>query len=103
MILLHLVAKQLVYYIMAAINDGQDSKQPAPHAHSNKQSDQSFYSAVVTFGLLEFIHANADAPPTGLLDDLGIVAMARGAFCSSEVTLFGSHLGDTFSDPSGLL
>jgi len=101
MILLHLVAKQLVYHIMAAINDGKNNKRPAPHAHSNKQPDQSFYSAVVAFGLLEFIHANAEAPPTGLLDDLGIVAMARGAFCSSEMTLFGSHLGDTFSNPPG--
>jgi hypothetical protein len=42
---------------------------------------QYLYSAAVAeaFGLPGFIHANAEAPPTGL-DDLGIAAMVFGTF-----------------------
>ena len=57
----------------------------------------------MALGLLEFIHAKADAPPTGLLDDLGIVAIVRGAFCSSELTRLDSHLRGAFSTPPGWL
>jgi hypothetical protein len=65
---------------------------------SSSEAIYLFYSAVVAFGFPGFIHANAEAPPTGF-DDLGIVAILRGAFCSSELTVLDSHLKGTFSCP----
>jgi uncharacterized membrane protein len=46
---------------------------------SSSKAMSLFYSAVVAFGFPGFIHANAEAPPTGF-DDLGIVAILRAAF-----------------------
>ncbi len=52
--------------------------------------------------LFEFIHAKAEAPPTGF-EDLGIVAIFLDTevelepFCSSILPLLGSHLSGIFS------